>query len=49
MKPKKFTQEEIEEIFKILDIKSSDVETYCPVWEVPPLKRGTKITINTKC
>ena len=49
MKTKRFTQNDIEEIFKILKISDPDVESYCPVWEVPPLKRGTKISINTKC
>ena len=49
MKSRKFTQTEIEEIFKILNIEHSNVKNYCPVWEVPPLRRGTKISINTKC
>lgn len=49
MNTKRFSQKDIEEVFKILDISNSDVESYCPVWEVPPLKRGTKISINTKC
>ncbi len=49
MKTKRFNKKDIEEIFKILEINNPDVENYCPVWEVPPLKRGTKISINTKC
>ena len=36
MKSKRFTPNEIEEIFKILEINNPDIENYRPVWEVPP-------------
>ena len=47
MKNKKLTPKEINEVFEILNIKTENTDNYCPVWEVPPIKRGTKISINT--
>lgn len=48
MKEKKLTPEEIREVFEILNIKDENNNNCSPVWEVPPIKRGTKISIKTK-
>ncbi len=49
MGEKRYSLEEIKDIFDTLNINNESKENVCPVWEVPPIKRGIKISINTKC
>lgn len=44
----KLSEEEIKEVFKILNIQNTSTDKHFQVWEVPPIPKGARITINTK-
>ena len=48
MSYEKLSEEEIKEVFKILNINNTSTNKHFQVWEVPPIPKGSRITITTK-